>query len=337
MNKKIVFLTTLLVFPLLISCNKEKSQKALMPPITGRAGEVTLVMPNELYEGSIGDSLFAVLCQEEKALPQSGMDGAEPMFDLAQIPPSAFGNVLRSNRNIIIVTIDAELEKPVIRIERDYWAKNQLLIRLGAPTKESLAQLIYDKDDFIVETIRQAEIDREIYLGKLYENTELINQLRRNHQMHIQFPKGWQPRKNTEDFLWVEHHPADITLGLLVSHYPYTSEDQVSYSSLITDTEAWLKKNVPGPSDGTYVAIELNTPVYSREFEKDSLYVRELKGLWRVENDFMGGPFISWTFVDEPRSRVVTVYGFVYAPKVNKRNQIRKVESLLHTVSFPAE
>ena len=311
MNKKIVFLTTLLVFALLISCNKEKTQKALMPPITGRAGEVTLVMPNELYEGSIGDSLFAVLCQEEKALPQSGMDGAEPMFDLAQIPPSAFGNLLRSNRNIVIVTIDPEPEKPVIRI--------------------------YDKDDFILETIRQAEIDREIYLGKLYENTELINQLRRNHQMHIQFPKGWQPRKNTEDFLWVEHHPADITLGLLVSHYPYTSEDQVSYSSLITDTEAWLKKNVPGPSDGSYVAIELNAPVYSREFEKDSMYVRELKGLWRVENDFMGGPFISWTFVDEPRSRVVTVFGFVYAPKVNKRNQIRKVESLLHTVSFPAE
>jgi len=49
----------------------------------------------------------------------------------------------------------------------------------------------------------------------------------------------------------------------------------------------------------------------------------------------MGGPFISWTLVDEPRNRIVTLFGFVYAPKYEKRNHIRKVESLLRTVDFP--
>ena len=67
----------------------------------------------------------------------------------------------------------------------------------------------------------------------------------------------------------------------------------------------------------------------------DGAYVREMRGLWTVEGDFMGGPFVSWTFIDEPRNRLATVFGFVYAPKVDKRNHIRRVESILHTVSFP--
>lgn len=335
--RRYTFLPALLILPLLLSCNREKTQKALMPPITGKPGEVTLVMPSELYEGALGDSLYAVLCQEEPALPQSGMEGAEPMFDLIQLPPSGFGNVFRSNRNILIVSLDPELEKPLIRIERDYWAKNQLLIRMSAPDKESMARLIYEKDDFLIQTLRQAEIDREVYLNNKYENTELVNQLLRNHQMRVQFPKGWLPRQDKGNFVWVEYNPPDITQGVLICHYPYTSEDQVTYDQLIADTENWLKEHVPGPSSGSFMTLELNAPVYSRVFEHEGHYVRELKGLWRVENDHMGGPFISWTFVDEARSRLVSVFGFVHAPKFNKRNHIRKVESMLHTVSFPEE
>ena len=100
-------------------------------------------------------------------------------------------------------------------------------------------------------------------------------------------------------------------------------------------TEKWLKKNVSGPSNGSYMCFELEAPLYSRVFEKDGIYIREMKGLWKVQNDHMGGPFISWSFVDKERNRIVTVLGQVYAPKTDKRNPIRKVESILHTVSFP--
>jgi len=64
-------------------------------------------------------------------------------------------------------------------------------------------------------------------------------------------------------------------------------------------------------------------------------FVTEMRGLWETVGDFMGGPFISWSFVDEKRSRIVTAFGYVYAPKVAKRNPIRKVESVLKTIDFP--
>jgi len=338
MSKKVLSLTLIAVIAAgMISCNKEKSSKAFMPPITGRPGEVTLVMENELYDGFVGDSLYSILCQEELALPQTGMEGAEPMFDLVQLPPSGFGNIFKSNRNIIIATIDPNLKQAALMVERDYWARNQLLIRLSAPSKEEFVELLMNKDDFLIETIRDAEIDRQIYLNRKYENTELINQLKRKHQMVIQFPKGWQPRVDTGNFVWVQYDPPDITQGVVVHYYPYHNEDQLEYENLLMVTDQWLKSRVPGPSKGAYMSLELDAPVYSRVFEKDGHYVRELKGLWEMQNDFMGGPFICWSFVDEARGRIVSVFGFVFAPKFNKRNHIRKVESLLKTVSFPEE
>lgn len=337
MHQKISFLFIFLLLIGTYSCKNEKAKESLMPPITGRPGEVTLVMDQELYDGALGDSLYAFICQEELALPQSGMEGAEPMFDLIQIPPSAFGNMFRSNRNIIILTIDPEMEEPVIRIERDYWARNQLLIRMAASSKEQMSELIYQRGNFIVDTLRDTEINREIFFNNKFENSELKNQLLRNHQLTAQFPKGWLPRLDTGNFIWVEYTPPDITQGVLIKHYPYTSESQISYDGLIKDTDEWLQKSVPGPSDGSRMQLYLEAPIYSREFEKDGHYVREIKGLWEVKGDFMGGPYISWSFVDEKNNRIVTVFGFVYAPKFNKRNHIRKVESILHTVNFPTE
>jgi len=306
-----------------------------MPPITGRPGEVTLVMNESLYEGSLGDSLYAVICQEELALPQSGYEGAEPMFDLTQIPHSTFGNMFRANRNIIIVTINPELKEAAFQVERDYWARHQLLIRLAAPDKEQMATLIHEKDEFLIETLRNTEIEREVFFNNKFENTELKNQLLSKHGISVQFQKGWQKRSDTDDFIWMTQTPPNAQQHVLIKSYPYSSEEQVSFEGLLIDTEKWLKKHVPGPSEGSYMSFELDAPIYSRVFEKDGIYIREIKGLWEVQNDFMGGPFISWSFVDQKRNRIVTVLGQVHAPKTDKRNHIRRVESILHTVTFP--
>ncbi len=338
MSKNLIALTLIaLMASGMISCNKEKSQRALMPPITGRPGEVTLVMDNKLYDSAVGDSLYGILCQEELALPQTGMEGAEPMFDISQLPPSGFGNLFKSNRNIIIVTLDSELKQAVIKVERDYWARNQLLIRLAAPDSKELLMLIMNKDDFLIETLRDAEIDRQIYLNRKYENTELVNQLKRKHNLMMEFPKGWQARVDTGNFVWVQYDPPDITQAVLIHYYEYQDESQLEYDNLLKATDQWLKSRVPGPSAGSYMSFEFDAPIYSRVFEKDGHYVRELKGLWEMQNDCMGGPFICWSFVDEKHDRIVSAFGFVYAPKYNKRNHIRKVESLLKTLSFPEE
>jgi hypothetical protein len=53
-----------------------------------------------------------------------------------------------------------------------------------------------------------------------------------------------------------------------------------------------------------------------------------------VENDFMGGPFVSYTFVDEKRNRVVTLDGYVYAPNAPKRDLMIQLESIMYSMKL---
>ena len=53
-----------------------------------------------------------------------------------------------------------------------------------------------------------------------------------------------------------------------------------------------------------------------------------------MKNDFMGGPYVHYTFVDEENSRVINLDGFVYAPKFNKREYLRELEALLKTAKL---
>jgi hypothetical protein len=55
----------------------------------------------------------------------------------------------------------------------------------------------------------------------------------------------------------------------------------------------------------------------------------QVRGLWEVENDYMGGPFVSHSFYSPDGSEIICAEAFVYAPKYDKRQYLRQVESIL--------
>jgi len=60
----------------------------------------------------------------------------------------------------------------------------------------------------------------------------------------------------------------------------------------------------------------------------------EMRGLWEAYNDYMGGPYISHTFLSPDGKDVIVMDAFVYAPKFPKRNYIKQMESLLYSFSW---
>lgn len=56
-----------------------------------------------------------------------------------------------------------------------------------------------------------------------------------------------------------------------------------------------------------------------------------------MENDGMGGPFVSHSRVDTVNNRVIVVEGFVFAPEKMKRGLIRRLEGALYTLNLPKE
>jgi hypothetical protein len=69
--------------------------------------------------------------------------------------------------------------------------------------------------------------------------------------------------------------------------------------------------------------------------EYNGIFRAELRGLWEMTSDMMGGPFVSHAFVNEETNMVVVVEVFVFAPEADKRNLIRSMEGALYTISFP--
>ena len=65
--------------------------------------------------------------------------------------------------------------------------------------------------------------------------------------------------------------------------------------------------------------------------EKQGAYCAVVRGLWEMEGDMMGGPFVSHACLDEKRQRVVVAEAFVYAPHTTKANLMRRAEASLWT------
>ena len=63
-------------------------------------------------------------------------------------------------------------------------------------------------------------------------------------------------------------------------------------------------------------------PLYPPFFNND-IY----RGLWKLENGFMGGPFLIKTYFIE--EKIVVSVGVVFAPQSQKRNYIKVLEAIL--------
>jgi len=56
-----------------------------------------------------------------------------------------------------------------------------------------------------------------------------------------------------------------------------------------------------------------------------------MRGLWKVQNDFMGGPFVNVSFLDSVNNRIICMDAYVYRPNKDKRELLRELEAVMYT------
>jgi hypothetical protein len=328
--KNHLILITLLGLMALVSCKRERTP--LLPNVTGRAGEVVVVVNSSVWQSEAGRTLGRMLSADHPLLPQS-----EPMFNVVQIGHAAFTNIFKTHRNIIVVNVSDQHSDTRMNVRKDLWAKPQILMEINALDSEALQSFVSNQQDRILEELLSAERERIKQYNRQYENRELRQQLIESLNVSLVLPPGYTLDIDTTDFAWIGFSPPtqDVIQGIFVYQYEYTDKETFTPEYLVEKRNQFLRRYVPGPSPNSWMSTEMQVfPVFS-QFMDGSRYIARLAGLWRVENDFMGGPFISHTTLDEERNRVVTVEGFVYAPGVKKRNLLRQVEAIVYTLEIP--
>lgn len=318
--------TILIVVALILNSCKNKTEKTL-PIITGKAGEVVVVINNNIETSQAGQTLKKILTTEVVGLPQS-----EPTLDYINIPLNAFTNIFKTHRNIIICEINKSEEKGKIIVKKDVWARSQIFINIISNNETILENLIKNNEELILTTILDAENKRIVDNYTQFEDKSVTNEIKKKYEISLKIPKGFTLDIAKDNFAWITHETPQISQGIFIYYYNYTDTNQFSKDSLVHVRDEFLKKYVPGPRENSYMSTEHNYEINYHEFLIDSTYIVKLMGLWKVEGDYMGGPFVSYSTPDIKKNRLVTVEGYVYAPRYDKRNYIRQLEGILSTI-----
>lgn len=322
--KKIVALIILAVI-LITSC---KDKSPMLPNVSGRAGEVILVIDNDLWSTNIGNQFKTYLTIDYPGLPQS-----EPLFDLIQLPTQAFTNIFKTHRNIIIVRISDEYKEPKVVIQKNVYAKPQIVINVIAPNKTVLENLISEKGNIIVDRLLQMETSRYGDNYFKYKERGVSEKIAGKFGVEIDFPKGYTIDMDTLDFAWVSNDSPSMAQAMLVFSYKLPKVE-LTTPYLVAKRNEFTKRFVAGNNPNSYMTIESEFEPLRREIEVNKIKVIELRGLWRVEGDFMGGPFVTFIIKDEKNDRVIHLDGFVYAPQFDKRDYVRQLEAILHSIKL---
>lgn len=339
MNKLVKYITLFFFAALFQSCDENKAH--VLPRHSGAPGELLCVMSDERYESRTGDIIHEHLGATQPLLPQ-----AEPYFDIVQLTPVQVNNITRYHRNLLFVNISSTHdEKTRVVAERNKWASEQLVVSIYAKSTDEFDSLMTDNGPSILQKFNEYERMR---LQSRFSSRKAggISDSLRGHSIDLTLPQGSEIVENTSNFIWIQRQRErnvsgtmhDILEGIIVYHYPYTSDSAFSQASILEVRDSVLKEHVPGRAPGSFMTTEYLLPPESEAIEFNGQYAVLTRGLWRVDGAVMGGPFVQITLLDETRQRVVTAEGFVFAPKFNKREYLREVEAMVYSlVILPKE
>ncbi len=330
MKRSSIIIPVLIFILSLSSCvNNGGGGGSMLPNVSGSTGEVVIVLDKAKWEGQLGDKVREVLAAPVDGLPQS-----EPTFTLSNVTPSAFGKIYMTHRNVIFFDEKPGLTEAKATFRNNVYASTQIMINIEGPDDQSLMKLLDEQGQNIIDKINIAERDRWIAYYKRSINTPTFNALKDEHKMILYIPTNYVMDVDEKGFLWFSYETPITTQAVLVHYFDYNGENYFNEDSIKAIRNQLTRAKVKGPVDGTWMKIEDRVPVSYKTFNFRGRNYAEMKGLWTLENGYMGGPFVTLVTKDEVNNRLVMIDGFVYAPKDEKRELIRQVEAILFTVNF---
>ena len=305
---------------MLASC--QKGRKPLLNESIGQPYEVLVVGD---------DSIATDIVRQQLLTPVEGLPQQEPSFDVSVTDQRHFNATLRSTRNIVVVRIGTSASgRTSIRKMSNTPASPQIEVVIDAPSVNQLQADMAGMGALLRQLLDDNETAAAQALLERSHNTEAEQTVREMFGIDMRIPADMTSSKRGTDFLWLSNNSPDAMQNICL--YIYKKGINPTAIDWRTMRDSVMKENIPGEADGMYMRtaktqLALNTT--------DSSTV--CRGLWEMEGDMMGGPFVSIAFADPTRQRIVVAEAFVYAPGKPKRNLMKQVEAALRTIRQTTE
>lgn len=315
--------------PLLFGCT-EKGSQAYLPSVSGKAGEVLVVINTQLYKSKISTAFYDLLGQDI-----DGMNWDEPLFDISFVTQDGFTDMLKPSRNLLWIDVSKTYSKNKVIYKKGVWGRGQAFIKIQAPDTVGLRAILNESGSNITSFFVEAERERLISYFKENTRDDWTKRVKDSSGIDIPIPRMFVKQKFADNFIWFSSGSLNDQADLLIYWYDYTDSNTFTKEYLLAKRDSILKKYVPGPTEGSFMATERRFEPAMQELNLDSNYVAELRGIWKVEGNLMGGPFISQTRLFAAENKIVTVEGFVFSPNQKKRNLMRRLEAVMYSLKMP--
>ncbi len=314
---------------LLLATSCEKNRKGITVKVdnfsSGKAGEVILIMDNNIWSEEDQMKVKRILSQPQPAIPQR-----EPMFDILTFENKDFNANFQRHRNIIHFDIQPNASANILNIERNKWTAPQIYVHIKGDDTATCLKLFMDNEKEILEELYKNDLRRLqlIYNEDVDPNTDKL--IRKKFGINLSVPQQYFIASEQEDFLWLRYRTSKNDRFIIIYKYPAA---EMTDEFLMDTRDTFTKKYIPGSMPNSYPVISRYAGYPTIEKTKIGKYDGvAMRGLWESVNDQMGGPFYSFTFLDNSGQNYITVDGFVYAPQEDKRNYIREVEAIVKTI-----
>lgn len=329
------------------------------PRAVGQEGEIVVVVDSNHWRGSIGDALQQTVGQWVGTLP-----APERQFDLRQIDLETEQDLemARRHKNVIFVAPLDDTTNEAVYIKNVFDSTAQEAIRTGQGAVISRADMFRrDQQIFYITGADSAAVVDAI-LRRSDELSTAFNQATRRRLADDMFDRGrqreledvlmeghgfavnvqhdYQIALDTSNFIWLRRILPETWRSLFIYYIEDANPGVLSPEWIYDRRDSLTRRYVQGNLGG-WVEIDRRDirPLETENIDFLGRYGFETRGLWQmvgIENGEvtqygMGGPFLTYTFYDQPSGRIYMIDGMVFAPGYEKREFLRQMEVIAHT------
>jgi hypothetical protein len=287
------------------------------------------------WEGAFGDSLRAFF-----QMNMVGVSQPEPLFDVINIASKDLGDIYKKYHNIFIAEINPKVAGASTFIAKNQWSEPQKVITVTAPDVNQFMTEFHRQKGTIQNQFVKLERERTLNLSDLSFEEKVAGTIESKFGISLSIPGGFYIARDVPDFMWIRHTVTkakqDIELGVMIYTSDYLDTTSFNRRNIINWRNLVTREHIPGPSEGSFMKVdeEFIPSVFTEIQDFPAGYTIEARGIWKVENDFMGGSFINYTFIHPKTGKVMTLDGYVYYPNGNKKAYLRHLESIFWAVKF---
>jgi len=353
MIKSIKYTGALVLIAILtFSCGVSDPTKTAQgrPTALGKMNQVVVISDDVVWNSVVGDTINYLFSSAYPITPSP-----EPTFDLRrfQVGELAAQPLKKQLRTYLIVANLSDEESPTTKfiradlgeegykramsdptfntsVGRDKWANSQILIYVFARSLDELATAIQKNYDGIAAKVLEHDSD-QLYASAyvLGEGDGYASMTQERFGATVNIPGDYKialDKPEDNGLIWFRRDIKESVMCIAVRQYPYDGPASIEKDAVKANFDVF-GRNVSSDADNSYIQInDVDLPMLHWDKNVGENFAREYRGIWEMENDFMGGPFMTYVIVNQAEKKFIQIDGFIMAPGKAKRDMLQQFE-----------